>query len=414
MTKTRIINIGTLCGITESNSPRLRDDLSQLKCIQNAYLEMEDDLISGYGPMSALSEDVQVNTVDADGALVIPGFIDCHTHLVFAANREGEFVDRIKGLSYQEIAERGGGILNSAARLAEMSEDELFEDARKRLESLIRMGTCAIEIKSGYGLTLESEIKMLRVIRRLKEIAPIPVKATFLGAHAFPKQYAGNKEGYVEEIINKMLPAVAEDHLADYVDAFCEDGYFDVDQTERIVEAAAKFGMPARLHVNQFTSLGAVEMAIKQKAISVEHLEVMTDHDVELLSTGKLIAVALPACSFFLQIPYTPARRIINAGAPLVLASDFNPGSSPTGNLSFVWSLACIYMKMLPEEALNALTINAANALNIQNEAGSIAVGKKANFIISHEARSINEFPYRFGENLINEVYVNGKPFKSL
>ncbi len=410
MAKTRLINIGILYGITQNNAPKLGAELAKLGILEEAYLEFEEELIVGYGLMKNKPEN-ESREVDINGGIVIPSYIDCHTHLVFAQNREDEFVDRIKGLSYQEIANRGGGILNSANTLGRMSEDQLFEEAEQRLSRLIKMGTGAIEIKSGYGLNLEAELKMLRVIKRLKETSPIPIKSTFLGAHAFPKEYADRKEDYIDHIINDMLPQVGESGLADYVDAFCEEGYFNAEQTERIVVAASKYNLPARLHVNQFTSSGAIEMSARNNVVSVEHLEVMTDEDINILANSSMYAVALPACSFFLQIPYTPARRLIEANVPFVLASDFNPGSSPTGNLSFVMSLACIYMKMLPEEALNALTINAANTLGIQNEVGSISIGKKANVLVSHSAKSINSIPYQFGERLIDEVYVNGKRF---
>lgn len=410
VTKRTLINIGKLYGVTTSNEVKIGKDLAVVEHIEDAFLEMENGRITGFGPMSD-AQSGEGETTDVEGGIVYPGYVDCHTHLVFAQNRDQEFVDRIKGLSYQEIANRGGGILNSAATLAEMSEDELYDSAWMRLQHLIQLGTTAIEVKSGYGLTLEAELKMLRVIKRLKETASIPVKSTFLGAHAFPKEYAGKKDEYVDYIINTMLPEVAKENLADYVDAFCEDGYFDVSQTERIVKAAAQYGIKARLHVNQFTSSGAVEMSAKNKVLSVEHLEVMTDDDVRVLSESNMFGVALPACSFFLQIPYTPARRLIEANVPFVLASDFNPGSSPTGNLSFVMSLACIYMKLLPEEALNALTINAANALEIADEVGSIAIGKRANVVVSKSVKSLNAIPYHFAENRIDEVYVNGAPF---
>ncbi|MBO6516962.1 MAG: imidazolonepropionase [Bacteroidia bacterium] len=407
MTKTRLVNIGSLYGITTSNAVKLGGSLAKVDCLTEAYLEFEDGKISGFGPMTD-----KPNTVckehDIEGGIVYPSYVDCHTHLVFAANREDEFVDRIKGLSYQEIANRGGGILNSANKLGSMSEDQLFDEALERLHQLIKMGTGAIEIKSGYGLSLDAELKMLRVIKRIKAVSPIPVKSTFLGAHAYPLEYQDRKNEYIDHIISDMLPAIAESGLADYIDAFCEEGYFSTEETERIVQAAAEHGLPARLHVNQFTSTGGVEMSARNNVISVEHLEVMTEEDIEVLARSNMFGVALPACSFFLQIPYTPARKLIEANVPFVLASDFNPGSSPTGNLSFVMSLACIYMKLLPEEALNALTINAANALGLADEVGSIAVGKRANVVVSKQAKSLNSIPYRFGDDLIDRVYVNG------
>ncbi|MEZ4842967.1 MAG: imidazolonepropionase [Bacteroidia bacterium] len=405
----RLINIGKLYGITDNNSPKTGNDLAVVNCLEHAYLDFKHGRIAGFGLMKDIPEHTEnISYHDVKNGIVLPGFIDCHTHLVFAESRENEFVDRLKGLSYQEIAERGGGILNSAAKLAAMSEDELFENAQHRLQKLIKYGTTAIEIKSGYGLNTEAELKMLRVIKRLKENNAIPIKSTFLGAHAFPALYKNNPEQYVDLIVNEMLPRVVNERLADYVDAFCEQGYFSVEQTERIVQKAAEYGLKARLHVNQFNSFGAIEMAAKNGVLSVEHLEEMTQTDLETLAESGMYGVALPACSFFLQIPYTPARKLILANVPLVLASDFNPGSSPTGNLNFVWSLACIYMKMLPEEAFNALTINAANALEIADQVGSIAIGKKATILISHSAASLNSFPYHFGESLINEVFVDG------
>ncbi len=410
MGQKRLINIGVLYGITDSNTVKIGHDLSKIKSIKNAFLDFKDDRIAGFGSMEDLTES-NAEEIDVEGGIVYPSYVDCHTHLVFAANREDEFVDRIKGLSYQEIASNGGGILNSAAKLQSMSEDELFEDALHRLNKLIRLGTGAIEIKSGYGLTLEAELKMLRVIKRLKDENLIPVKSTFLGAHAFPKEYANDHDAYVDLIINEMLPAIHAENLADYIDAFCEEGYFTVTQTERIVKAGLKYGLKSRLHVNQFTSSGAIEMATRNKAISVEHLEVMTENDINTLANTNIFGVALPACSFFLKIPYTPARQLIERNIPFVLASDYNPGSSPTGNLSFVMSLACIYMNILPEEALNALTINAAAALEIENEVGSIAINKKANVIVSKNIKSINAVPYSFAQNTIDDVYVNGKKF---
>lgn len=412
MGSARLVNIGRLYGITENNNPKIGADLAEISVLENAYIEFNDGLISGFGKM----EDVPKNLVDSEydvkGGIIYPSYVDCHTHLVFAQNREGEFVDRINGLSYQEIANRGGGILNSVEKLRLMSEEQLFEDATTRLRGLIKMGTGAIEIKSGYGLNKASELKMLRVIKRLKETSPIPIKATFLGAHAFPKEFANDHEGYVNSLIDEVLPAVANEGLADYIDAFCEAGYFTVEQTQRVVAAGLKYGLKSRLHVNQFESFGAVQMAAENQAISVEHLEVMTKADVHTLAASHMFGVALPACSFFLKIPYTPGRKLIDAGVPLVLASDYNPGSSPTGNLNFVMSLACIYMQLLPTEALNALTINAANALEISSEVGSIDIGKRGNVIVCKDINSINAVPYQFGDNLIDDVFVNGELFE--
>lgn len=409
----RLINIGRLYGITEDNLPKTGKDMSEVTEIQDAFIDFLDGHIVDFGPMRDAPNTTPTSEYDVAGGIVFPSFVDCHTHLVFAQNREGEFVDRIKGLSYQEIANRGGGILNSVEKLRNMSEDQLFADANKRLDALIQQGTGAIEVKSGYGLNKEAELKMLRVVKRLKEASPIPIKATFLGAHAFPKEFANDHDGYVSHLIDEILPAVAEEGLAEYIDAFCEKGYFDVDQTQRVVEAGNTYGMKARLHVNQFESFGAVQMAASHGAISVEHLEVMTEEDVKTLAESDMYAVALPACSFFLKIPYTPGRKLINANVPLVLASDYNPGSSPTGNLSFVMSLACIYMQLLPNEALNALTINAANALEIADEVGSIAKGKRGNVVVCKGINSINSIPYSFGDHLIDDVFVNGALYAS-
>ena len=406
----RLINIGRLYGLTGNNAVKVGNDLAEVATLDNAYLDFSDGRITGFGLMEAIPLDGKL-MYDVEGGIVYPSYVDCHTHLVFAKNREDEFVDRINGLTYQEIANRGGGILNSVEKLRNMSEEELYADATARLHSLIRLGTGAIEIKSGYGLNKDAELKMLRVIKRLKENSPIPIKATFLGAHAFPKEYANDHEGYVQNLINEVLPTVVEEGLADYIDAFCEAGYFTVEQTRKVVEAGLKHGLKSRLHVNQFESFGAVQMAAEHQAISVEHLEVMTDADINTLAASNMFGVALPACSFFLKIPYTPSRKLIEAGVPLVLASDYNPGSSPTGNLNFVMSLACIYMQLLPTEALNALTINAANALEIAEDVGSIAIGKRGNVVVCKGIKSINSIPYQFGDNLIDDVFVNGELF---
>ncbi len=410
MGSVRLINIGRLYGLTGNNAVKVGNDLAEVATLDNAYLDFSDGRITGFGLMEAIPLDGKL-MYDVEGGIVYPSYVDCHTHLVFAKNREDEFVDRINGLTYQEIANRGGGILNSVEKLRNMSEEELYADATARLHSLIRLGTGAIEIKSGYGLNKDAELKMLRVIKRLKENSPIPIKATFLGAHAFPKEYANDHEGYVQNLINEVLPTVVEEGLADYIDAFCEAGYFTVEQTRKVVEAGLKHGLKSRLHVNQFESFGAVQMAAEHQAISVEHLEVMTDADINTLAASNMFGVALPACSFFLKIPYTPSRKLIEAGVPLVLASDYNPGSSPTGNLNFVMSLACIYMQLLPTEALNALTINAANALEIAEDVGSIAIGKRGNVVVCKGIKSINSIPYQFGDNLIDDVFVNGELF---
>jgi imidazolonepropionase len=318
-------------------------------------------------------------------------------------------VDRINGLSYEEIANRGGGILNSAKKLNKTSEEEIYNQSKKRLEEVISQGTGAVEIKSGYGLTIEGELKMLRVIKKLAQNYPITIKSTFLGAHAFPKEYKENHSGYIDLIIDEMLPKIAEEKLADFIDAFLETGYFSVEETERIMEAGKKYGLISKIHVNQFTAINGIEACVKYDALSVDHLEIVTDEDIEALKNSKTIAVALPSCSYFISIPYTPARKILNAGLPLALASDFNPGTTPSGNMNFVVATACIKMKMTPEEAINAATINGAYAMDISKTHGSISKGKKANLIITKPLNSFYEIPYCFGSNLIESVILNGK-----
>jgi imidazolonepropionase len=328
---------------------------------------------------------------------------------VYAGNRVQEFVDRINGLSYEEIANRGGGILNSAKKLNETTEEEIYQQSKARLEEVMQQGTGAVEIKSGYGLTVEGELKMLRVIKKLSENYPIKIKATFLGAHAFPAEYKENHSGYIDLIINEMLPKIAKENLADYIDAFCETGYFSVEETERIMEAGKQYGLIAKIHVNQFNAINGIEACVKHKALSVDHLEVVTDEDIEALKNSDTMPVALPSCSYFISIPYTPARRMLDAGLPLALATDFNPGTTPSGNMNFVVSTACIKMKMTPEEAINAATINGAYAMGISETHGSITIGKKANIIISKEVTSFYQLPYSFGTDLISNVIIEGK-----
>jgi len=359
--------------------------------------------------MNSLPKLVANHTIDAKGKLVLPAWCDSHTHLVYADDRAAEFVDRINGLSYEEIAMKGGGILNSAKKLQKTSEDELFAQARKRIDEIMALGTGAVEIKSGYGLNTESELKMLRVIKRLQESAPITIKATFLGAHAIPLQFKNNPDAYIDEIIDNMLPRIADEKLANFIDVFCETGYFNPAQTERLIIAGQKFGLKAKIHVNQFTSIGGLQICLKHQALSVDHLEVLTEKDLCDLKNNKTMPIALPTCSYFLSIPYTPARKLINAGLPLALASDFNPGSSPSGNMNFVVSTACIKMKLTPEEAINAATLNAAYAINLEQTHGSVTKGKKANLIITKQIPSLNYIPYAFGSNLIDTVIINGK-----
>jgi imidazolonepropionase len=387
--------------------------MNALECIEGAYLLVEDGIIKGFGTMDELDAQAyaEAEQISLKGRSVLPTWVDSHTHLVFADWRNHEFLDRLNGLSYQEIAERGGGILNSAERMREADEDVLFEAAMVRLNKLIAKGTGAIEIKSGYGLSTETELKMLRVIRRIKAAAPIPVKATFLGPHAFPARYKDDPDAYIDEIINEMIPAVAAQGLADYVDAFCEQGYFNLEQTERILKAGLAHGLVPKVHVNQFNAFGAVELCVRYGARSVDHLEELNPEDIAVLQTSDTIAVGLPGCSFFLGIPYTPVKALMDADVPVALASDFNPGSAPDGNLNFAFSLACTQMKMSPNAAVNALTMNAAAAMDVVDELGSITVGKRANFIVTEAINDLSFLPYAFGDDGIASVYINGERF---
>ncbi|MAT90461.1 MAG: imidazolonepropionase [Flavobacteriaceae bacterium] len=383
--------------------------MGELPTLKNAWLLCEDDHIKSFGTMEQLPEVPEAIVIDCFGKMVLPSWCDSHTHLVYAGNREQEFVDRINGLTYQEIAAKGGGIVNSAAMLQKTSEEELYAQSAIRLEEVIDLGTGAIEIKSGYGLTTEAELKMLRVAKRLENAYGITVRRTFLGAHAVPKEFKENKQGYIDLIINEMLPNVAEEQLAHYVDAFCESGYFSVEDTEQILEAAQPYGLIPKIHVNQFNSIGGVALGVAQNALSVDHLEVVTSQDIEALKNSNTMPVALPSCSFFLGIPYTPGRQLIDAGLPLALATDYNPGSSPTGNMNFVVASACIKMNLTPEEAINAATINGAYAMGLSDTHGSITAGKKANLIITKEIPSYGFLPYAFGSNLIDHIILNGK-----
>ena len=387
-------------------------DMKNISTIKDAFIEIENGIITGFGSMdnwSGIDNWSNTEIIDAEGGMIFPTFCDSHTHLVFAASREEEFVDRIKGLSYQEIAKKGGGILNSAEKLQNATEDELFESALARLNEVIKMGTGAIEIKSGYGLTLESELKILRVIKRLKEASDVTIKATFLGAHALPKEFKDNKDGYMDLVIDEMLPKIAKENLADYVDIFCEKGYFTLEDTKRLLEAANKFGIKAKTHVNQFNAIGGVKASVDLGALSVDHLEEMNPEDFDVLLGSNCMPTILPSCSFFLGIPYSPARKMIAKGLPIALASDFNPGSSPSGNMNFVASLGCIKLKMTPEEVINASTINSAYAMGVEKELGSIAIGKKANLFITKPISSYAYLAYSFGENIIEKVILNGK-----
>lgn len=434
MQKRFITNIGCLVNVRTETHILRGKELSGLPCIYNAYLIIEDGLIAAYGEMKNLESEIQnpksenenlklktqnskFKTVDANGATILPCWCDSHTHLVFATSREEEFVDKIKGRSYAEIAAKGGGILNSARKLNATSEDELFEKAQQRLNEVIKLGTGAIEIKSGYGLCVEGELKMLRVIKRLKEQSLIPIKATFLGAHAYPEEYKNDHEGYIKLLMDEMLPNIAKEDLADYIDVFCEQGFFDTDEMMRICEAGYKYGLKPKLHVNQLNSIGGIEAGIKLNAISLDHLETLSNEEIQMLS-GKTsasggevwrgIGTLLPTAAFFLRMNYQPARAMINTGCAIALASDFNPGSSPSGNMNFVVSLSCIQMKMLPEEAINAATVNGAYAMEVGNKVGSITVGKKANLIFTKPISSLAYLPYSFATNLIDKVMING------
>lgn len=413
MSSLLIRNIRTL--VSAENTPRrvVRGaEMASLPVINDAWLLAENGRIAAFGTMADCPD--RADTVlDAADRFVFPAWCDSHTHIVFAATREEEFVDRIRGLSYEEIARRGGGILNSARKMQMATEEELLAGARERLYEVISTGTGAIEIKSGYGLTLGSEMKMLRVIRKLKEESPIPVKATFLGAHAVPLEYRERRNDYISLIINEMLPAVAGEGLADYCDVFCDKGFFTPDETDKILKAASVYGLKAKIHANELGITGGVQVGIANNALSVDHLEYTGNEEIEALLNSSTIPALLPNCAFFLGIPYPDARGMIDAGLPVALASDFNPGSAPSGNMQFVISLACIRMKMLPEEAVNAATINGAVAMELETEVGSVAVGKRANLMISRPMNSLAVLPYHFGSQLAEKVIVNGKVFEN-
>ena len=408
--QTLLINIKELLQVRESTLEKVcGSEMASLPTIKNAFLLINNDVIEDFGPMPDCPKLEYDITIDATGKTILPTWCDSHTHIVYVGNREQEFVDRINGLSYEEIAKKGGGILNSAKQLNEATEDELYQQSKKRVEEIIKQGTGAVEIKSGYGLTTAGELKMLRVIKKLADNYPIQIKATFLGAHAFPKDFKDNHSGYIDLLINEMLPQISNENLADFIDVFCETGYFSTEETTRILEAGKKYGLRAKIHVNQFTAINGIEVGVKFDALSVDHLEIVTDHDIEILKNSATIAVALPSCSYFLSIPYTPARELITAGLPIALASDYNPGSSPSGNMNFVVATACIKMKLTPEEAINAATLNGAYAMGISHSHGSITKGKKANLIITKPLNSYYEMAYYFGSNLIDQVMLNGK-----
>lgn len=384
-------------------------EMSKVETIENSYLLIENDLILDFGKMEDLPHHFVAEEIDATGKMVFPTFCDSHTHLVYAGSREIEYIDKIKGLSYEEIAKRGGGILNSAKLLEQTPEDELFTQSLKRIKEIISRGTGAVEIKSGYGLTTENELKMLRVIKKLKETCPIEIKSTFLGAHSIPLEYRENQEEYVDLVINEMIPVVASEELADYIDVFCDKGFFTVEDTERILMAGMKYGLRAKIHANELDYSGGVQVGVKYNALSVDHLEYVGKEEIEALLNSETMPTVLPGAAFFLNMRYSPVREMINAGLPVALASDFNPGSSPSGNMKLIMSMGCINYKMTPEEVINATTINTAYAMGISDMYGSIAKGKKANVFITKEIPTLEFFPYAYGSDLIDSVIINGK-----
>jgi len=390
--------------------------MAALPMIEDGWLLAENGVITALGPMATwpgISDWNDLEVIDASDRYVLPGWCDPHTHTVFAAPREDEFVDKIKGLSYQDIAARGGGIMNSARKLRDMDEETLFLQARERLRVMMHQGTVAVEIKSGYGLSLESELKMLRVVKRLKQELPLRITATLLAAHALPPEFADDRDGYVSLITDTLIPQVAAEGLADFVDVFCETNYFTVAELERILAAGVEHGLPGKVHVNQFTSVGGIGAAVKHGALSVDHLEVMEPADLDALQGSGTIPTLLPSCSFFLRIPYAPARALIDRGLCVALASDHNPGSTPSGNMNLVLSLACIHLRMLPEEAIHAATLNASAAMGVEQELGSITAGKRASFIITRPVPSLAYLPYAFGTDHIDTVIIDGRPVRA-
>lgn len=416
--KTLILNIKQL--VQTELSPRkwvAGKDMARLGILENAYLLVEEDKIAGFGKMEDLNREAVytggdiVKEIDATGRLVMPSYCDSHTHLVYAGSREIEYIDKIRGLSYEEIAKRGGGILNSCERIRKASEEELFDAAYDRIQEIAGFGTGAVEIKSGYGLDTESELKMLRVIRRLKAETPLLIKSTFLGAHAVPLEYKGRQTEYVDLIINEMIPMVAAEELADYIDVFCDKGFFTVEDTDRMLNAGMKYGLRAKIHANELDYSGGVQVGVKYNAISVDHLECMGEEEIACLLESETMPTVLPGAAFFLNMPYSPVRKMIQAGLPVALASDYNPGSSPSGNMKFIMSLGCINYKMLPEEVINATTLNSAYAMGVEEEAGSIAVGKLANFYITTPISGIEYLPYAYTADLIEAIFLKGEQY---
>tara|TARA_B100000767_G_scaffold267136_1_gene285442 strand:+ start:9392 stop:10636 length:1245 start_codon:yes stop_codon:yes gene_type:complete len=408
--KTLFINIKSLLQTLSETKTLLKgSEMKELSQINNAYLLINNDKIIDFGQMEYCPKFKVDKVMDVEGKFVLPTWCDSHTHIVYSGSREKEFIDRVSGSTYEEIAKKGGGILNSAKRLKNTSFEQLYDESSKRLVEVIKLGTGAIEIKSGYGLELTEELKMLEVIKKLKQNFDVSIQSTFLAAHAVPSEYKNKKGEYLNQIVNEWIPEVSRKKLAKYIDVFCEKGYFEIDESRLVIEAGKKYGLIPKIHVNQFNSFGGVALCDEMDALTIDHLEVLTDKDLEILKKSNTIPVALPNCSFFLNIPYTPARKIIDQNIPLVLASDYNPGSAPSGNMNFIISLACTKMGMSPEESINAATINGAYAMGLSNELGSITIGKKANFILTKVIPSYSMIPYAFGSNLIEDVYIKGK-----
>ena len=413
--KLLVTNIAFLAGIQPTDKLRLEGkEMAQLETIANAFLYVEDGRIHSYGAMSDLAKcslPSDVQQIDAKGGSVLPSWCDSHTHIVFAGSREQEFVDKIRGLSYAEIAKRGGGILNSADKLHDMSEDELYQQAMRRVDEVIRKGTGCIEIKSGYGLNTADELKMLRVIKRIKETTSLKVVTTFLGAHAVSREYAGRQSEYVDLVIREMIPAVAKENLAEYIDVFCDTGFFTPEETARILKAGAKYGMRGKIHADELASSGGVEVGVRYNALSVDHLESMTAETIETLRGSETMPTALPGTSFFLNMPFALGRKVIDEGLPLAVASDYNPGSTPSGDMKFVISLACIKMRLLPAEAINAGTMNSAYAMGLSKDYGSITKGKVANFYITKPIPSVDFIPYAYTTPLVDRIFLQGEEY---
>ncbi len=408
--RTLVTNIKSLVQTEETSREAVCGEaMAEVESINDAYLIVEDDKIADFGKMSEMKKQNADKIIDAKQCFVLPSFCDSHTHLVYAGSREIEYIDKIRGLSYEEIAKRGGGILNSAKRLQETDENELYEDAYRRLQEIASLGTGAVEIKSGYGLTTEAELKMLRVIRRLKENSPLTIKANFLGAHGVPMEYRGRQGEFVDLVINEMIPLVAKERLADFIDVFCDTGFFTVEETDRMLEAGVRYGLTPKIHANELDYSGGIEVGVKYGALSVDHLECVGDKEIAALKSSKTMPTILPGAAFFLNMPYSPARKMISAGLPVAMASDFNPGSSPSGNMQMVMTFACVNYRLTPQEALNATTINSAYAMGLSRTHGSICRGKKANFYITKQIPTLEYIPYYYGTNKVSRTFLNGK-----